>query len=197
MTDEHDPDAESSADDAMFMRTFELDGEPTVEAWVWPPEEDEDMQTTRCYYQIVGMGDEKFRSAYGVDGLQALTTAMNFIAVHLYNSPEYLDGRLTLYGKRDLFLPELPGWRLGDVAREPATVFRQGVGASIVALPQERFAHIAFGAVALRGAAEVLETGSKSQIRRLARSLRETLTWYEGVCKEEALTLPYFDKPKT
>ncbi|MBP2161896.1 MULTISPECIES: DUF6968 family protein [Asticcacaulis] len=201
MTEAADDDDDDDDDDAMFMRTFELDGEPTVEAWVWPPEEDEDMQAIRCYYQIVGMGDEKFRSAYGVDGFQALTTALNFIAVHLYNSDEYKAGRLTFYGAPDLHLPERPGLRFDKYGHENAAVIFQSQHYGMVLMPQERFPRIAieaqwFKRLGTGVKAVALRKSGKRRANRLARSLRRIRAYYEAVCKQEGLALPYADKPK-
>ncbi len=66
-----------------------------------------DFDDYRCQLQIVGLGDEKIRSAFGVDPLQALQLAQVLVGAQLYSSREYEQGRLYWLeaGNRDLGFP--------------------------------------------------------------------------------------------
>jgi len=65
-----------------------------------------------CPYQILGIGDEKVRSASGVDAFQALQLAMEMIGAELYfKLNRQYGGKLRWEGGRegDLGFPVPPG----------------------------------------------------------------------------------------
>ena len=92
--------------DAIMTRRFELDG-GHVGIYVWAPIEDF-QDYPRCNWRIVGMGDGKLRRSTGVDTVDAVSEALKVIGTILYNSDEWLDGRLTWLGMRNLGLASYP-----------------------------------------------------------------------------------------
>lgn len=50
---------------------------------VGKPTESEGKQDYYCQVQIMGLGDEKIRSIYGLDSMQALQLAVRFISAQL------------------------------------------------------------------------------------------------------------------
>ena len=47
------------------------------------PTESDNRQDYYCQVQVLGLGDEKIRSVYGLDSMQALQLAIRFISAQL------------------------------------------------------------------------------------------------------------------
>ena len=96
------------ARDHIAARRFKLLGAPNreVTAYIWSPEV-ESNGAYKCDYRIVGLGDEKARSVYGADSMQALLLTLAAIGGDLYLSSEYKEGKLEweTVRKGDLGLP--------------------------------------------------------------------------------------------
>jgi hypothetical protein len=61
-----------------------------VRVIVGKPTESDDKQDYYCQVQILGLGDEKIRSIYGLDSMQALQLAVRFISAQLDKHRKYL-----------------------------------------------------------------------------------------------------------
>jgi hypothetical protein len=69
--------------DVIASRTLVIDGRPDlkVEVLLFRPESSGAYY--QCRYQIVGIGDEKIRLAFGIDAFQALQLALRILPSHL------------------------------------------------------------------------------------------------------------------
>jgi hypothetical protein len=82
------------------VRIIELhteDGNSTVTIKIGKPV-DVETGMSYCAFQILGIGNERIRSAIGVDSVQALILALTKIGTDLYMSPESRAGRLSWMG---------------------------------------------------------------------------------------------------
>jgi len=80
------------------VRTFLLDGEPTVIARVGLPFTPKEYpEESWCPYQIEGFGSGRVRRAIGIDSVQSLQLALLSIGTELNCSAEYQAGRLMAF----------------------------------------------------------------------------------------------------
>jgi hypothetical protein len=88
---------------------LERDGEPPAAATVLLGKPQADGGDYYCPYQIKGAGDEKVRSAYGIDAFQALQLALSILGVELEVLNKELGRRLRweCAGKDDFGFPKL------------------------------------------------------------------------------------------
>ena len=102
-------------DPTFVKRSFDLDGAPLVVRFQSPrraPEGD-----FECRWTIGWPEGETSHQACGVDGIQALTLAMQAVHDRLLESEAYKAGRLSLWGQSDLDLP--PSWTTGPLYQLP------------------------------------------------------------------------------
>ena len=96
-------------DTPCMKRAYLLDEKESVEVRLWSPSlTGDEYETWACEHQIIGLGDEKRRTVYGGDAVQAVYLSLINIATTLYCSEEYQKGRLRWSGaspKFDLALP--------------------------------------------------------------------------------------------
>lgn len=71
----------------------------SVELLIGLPRPYEDGKDYFCPFQVRGLGDEKVRSAGGVDALQALILGIERAAMYLSSRPEVRDGQLAFLGE--------------------------------------------------------------------------------------------------
>lgn len=86
-----------------MTRRYNLADARYVDIFIWKPEFPRDNYPT-CKYLIRGLGDEKIREVSGVDGVDAMVTALQTISIILYNCQEYQKGQLTWLGETNLGL---------------------------------------------------------------------------------------------
>ncbi|WP_143070449.1 hypothetical protein [Luteibacter sp. UNC138MFCol5.1] len=89
-------------------RSFESE-RGSIELLIGLPRPYDDGTDYFCPFQLRGIGDEKVRSAGGVDALQALILGIDRAAMYLSGTPEVRDGRLTFLGNLGIgFGPPTP-----------------------------------------------------------------------------------------
>ncbi len=189
---------------ATLMRTFDLRDGGVVELYVWPPERNGEVDTYDthdCRYLINGLGADKVRVGRGMDGLQAYTTALQLAASYLYTSEAYKAGDLTYFDNRDLGLPEARGWRPETNDYEKADLLTSVSTPTIVMLPGQRFASIAFPgwlfnsmAARIRKDTEHLAERDAETYEVVKRTLKDLETYqdyYEKVCSKAGVDLSY------
>jgi hypothetical protein len=86
------------------QRVFDRSDGGVVVVSIGAPQPFEDGRDFYCPYQIEGLSAPRESRAGGVDGIQALTLALQKVATDLYLSEEWKSGTLRYLGSRDLDL---------------------------------------------------------------------------------------------
>ena len=76
-------------------RELNLSVDETVAVLVGKPEKSPDAEDDYCWYQLIGLGNERVRRAGGVGAVQALELALKMIGTDLYTSKESQTGELS------------------------------------------------------------------------------------------------------
>ena len=95
----------TSVGTVIAQRELSVPTKATVSVVIGKPEPYPDGNGYYCPYQILGLGEQKIRSAGGQDTVQALILALRAIGVVLYTSREAKEGLLTWNGNADLGFP--------------------------------------------------------------------------------------------
>ena len=195
--------AEHDIADAIVTRRFDLTDGRHVDIYIWRPVEDiaPEGSAFRCDCQIVGLGDEEAKAIFGVDAVQALTLALQWLGTILYDSPAFAAGDLTFFGDRELGLPTIGTSKQGDI-HGSARLLSPPYNYAVVQLPERRFPGIVFQGDSVSGWLLELEEVEASlaeadldmaneTLRDMHRRLSGLLKGYEAICHREGLGLPY------
>ena len=202
--------AEHDIADAIVTRRFELAGGRHVEIYVWKPVEDikPEGSAFRCDCRIVGLGDDKVKSIFGVDAVQALTLALQWMGMELDGSDAFKAGDLTFFGDRELGLPLFDGVKPGVEGYGVAQLLSHATNYAVVQLPGRRFPGVVFQGDSLSSwlnEIEEIETNltekadlieAREGLGYIRQRLNDLLIHYEAVCRGEGLGLPYM-KPRS
>ena len=184
--------------DAIITRRFELD-DGHFDVHLWAPIAPKD-DYARCYFQIAGWGNGKLRYSGGIDGVQALTSALTTISSLLYASTAWKEGRLTWEGLRNLGLPSLPGDRPIESGYAPAELLSLPGWQAVIRVADEPMPYLAWSDEALASQIRHLKAVLKDMdtsvddarafLIRIIDSLLEQKRYYEAVCEEAGLPPP-------
>jgi hypothetical protein len=181
--------------DAIMTRRFQLD-HGHVDIYVWAPVVPRD-DYVRCDFQIVGLGDGRIRVGEGLDTVGAVHEALKVIAIMLYASKEWREGRLTRDGMRDLDLPYLPGQRPLQDGLGAAHLLHMSSWLAVVAMPDVAMPYIAWADWSLPTHIKNLETAladletspenAKSLLGEIITGLHDQKHYYDRVCRDAGL----------
>ena len=193
--------------DAMLTRQYELKNGGEVWLYVWKPvyfpdvPEEGICEHYMCYFQITGIGYDKLHRSGGVDSIQSLMLALKMAGVYLYASQSYETGDMTYLGQRDLDLSLSDGMETDRVNFKKADVLTSLGGDTIIRLPDDKFASIAFDGNRLNSlvkelakASELIVSGNTEgveKLKKISSEFNEIQAYYEAVCRHEDLHLPY------
>jgi hypothetical protein len=193
--------------DAILMREFKLRSGGEIRIYFWKPVYCSDVpeegahEHYKCYFQIIGIDNDKTRRVVGVDSIQALMLALQAAGLYLYTSNLYESGELTYLGYRDLCLSLSDGTRIDKEGYEKADVLTSPGGNTIIQLPDDRFASVVFEGIHLNSLVrrlsdviKLMEAGDQNamdELRTLSKGLANIEDYYEAVCRREKLHLPY------
>ena len=96
-------------EDIIAIREFQLvGGKDLIKVMIGKPQKIKNGEDYYCPYQIVGIGKNEVKKAFGVDAIQSLQLAMKMIGAELYTSTEARKGDLSWDGgeKGDLGFPK-------------------------------------------------------------------------------------------
>ncbi len=94
-----------SIEHVIAIRELELGQDKTITIKIGKPDIYPETTHYYCPYQILGIGKESIRYAYGEDSVQSLLLALSKIGIELYTSGEAKTGELKWLGMANLGFP--------------------------------------------------------------------------------------------
>ncbi len=187
-------------ENAILTRRYDLSDGGHVDIYVWKPEPNSEHPSFDCWYQILGLGNEKPRYGAGIDGVQALSLTLLAISTKLYCSEAYEAGHLTYFGSRDLSLPYFPGEKPGTDEYETAQLLTTAGEPAVVMMPEHRFPYIAYPGERLSNLIahldkirEMLDSDepASKRLQSLSKGIANQQKYYEAVCRRAGHDLAY------